>query len=274
MNDYISLVISTIDDEQSDMLVAQLSHIGYEGFEEEGRVLNAFIPKEFYDGDAVREILNPLRLSVKVKTIEAKNWNEEWEKNFPPVIVEDFCLVRADFHPTVPGIPYEIVITPKMSFGTGHHATTYMMIQAMSSLDLRDKKLLDFGTGTGVLAILAEKMGAVKILAVDNDEWSVRNATENIILNNCSNITIAPGELPAGDAVFDVILANINRNVILEHLDLLWQHLSPEGVLIGSGVLPSDEEKIKTAATARGFFMKTLFIRENWMSFQLKKGYF
>ncbi len=271
MNDYISLTITTADADQSDMLVAQLSHIGYEGFEEEGRTLHAFIPKGFYDGDAVKTLLGPMQLPAKVQTIEQKNWNEEWESNFQPVVVADFCVVRAAFHPPVPDIPYDIIITPKMSFGTGHHATTYMMIEGMKNLDIKEKKLLDYGTGTGILAVLAEKLGAKKILAIDNDEWSIKNAAENIILNHCSNITITQSDRPAGSEVFDIILANINRNVILASMGDLWQHLTEDGVVLGSGVLPGDEEKLKLAATTAGFNMTKLDIRDNWMSFALRK---
>ena len=129
--------------------------------------------------------IEPFQIGFSETTIEETNWNQVWESSFEPVVVDDFVAVRADFHEPIKGIKHEIVITPKMSFGTGHHATTYMMLEQMGKLDFKDKRVLDFGTGTGVLAILAEKMGAKKIIAIDNDEWSIENANENIKRNNC-----------------------------------------------------------------------------------------
>src|SRR5205085_7037613 len=139
---------------------------------------------------------------------------EEWEKNFERVIIDDFVAIRAPFHKPIQKVTHEIVITPKMSFGTGHHATTFMMIQQMQDVDFKNKKVLDFGTGTGILAILAEKLGATKITAIDNDEWSISNANENIKTNNCRNIQLLLSDSPMLSQKFDVILANINKSVI------------------------------------------------------------
>jgi len=157
-----------------------------------------------------------------------------------------------------------------MSFGTGHHATTYMMIAAMERLDFVQKSVLDFGTGTGVLAILSCKMGAGSILAIDSDELSIDNARENIAVNDCASIHIEHRDSLSGTGLFDIILANINLKVILENMESIRQHLTESGVLIGSGVLESDEGKIRERAKAAGFAFELQMIRDNWMSFSLK----
>ncbi len=279
MTPYIEVSIPTLNDLESDILVARLSQIGFEGFEEEETSLHAFIPKTMYDESGLRqtllEIKGPLNTEKEtlfsVHDVEPKNWNEAWEKDFQPVILEDFCAIRADFHEEISGVLYELLITPKMSFGTGHHATTYMMLQAMRDIDFYAEKVLDFGTGTGVLAILAEKMGATDIRAIDLDPWSVENASENIKANHAVNISLEQKDGLSGEPVFDIILANINLQVILQSMDAFWQHLDENGVVIASGVLSADEEKIRQAAAKRSFLMNILFIRDNWMSFSLKK---
>ncbi|HET7001601.1 MAG TPA: 50S ribosomal protein L11 methyltransferase, partial [Puia sp.] len=195
MNRYIEIIIGTSNTDESDILVARLSQSGFEGFEEEPGKLHAFIPETLYDATKIEKIIadikgvaDPFHTLFQKEVIEPRNWNAEWEKDFEPVTVDHFCAIRAHFHNAVPGVKYDIIITPKMSFGTGHHATTYMMIAAMEHLDLRQKSVLDFGTGTGVLAILACKMGAEPVLAIDSDELSIDNARENIALNDCGKV--------------------------------------------------------------------------------------
>jgi ribosomal protein L11 methyltransferase len=279
MSTYIQISIPTQNDSESDMLVAQLSRIGFEGFEEEEQQLLAFIPKTLYDA---RQLLQTILMAkglergepdelFSVKEIGQKNWNEEWEKDFQPVVIGDFCAIRAHFHEQIPDVKYDLIITPKMSFGTGHHATTYMMIEAMRSIDFYAEKVLDFGTGTGVLAILAEKLGSVDIRAVDLDPWSIENTAENIAANRAVHISLEQKDSLAGEGVFDIILANINLQVILQNLGVLRQHLDDNGVIIASGVLQSDEGQIRQNAAKEGFLMNILFIRNNWMSFSLKK---
>lgn len=279
MSTYIQISIPVKDDSESDMLVAQLSRIGFEGFEEDEQLLKAFIPKTLYDESQLLQTVLTAKGVEKgepdqffsVDQIEEKNWNEAWEKDFHPVIIDDFCAIRADFHDPVPGAKYELIITPKMSFGTGHHATTYMMIEAMRNLDFYAEKVLDFGTGTGILAILSEKLGSVDIRAIDNDPRSIENAGENIAANGAVHIALEQKDSLAGEGVFDIILANISLQIILQYLSDLWQHLDDNGVLIASGVLQSDEEKIRQRAAEEGFLMNILLIRDNWMSFSLKK---
>jgi ribosomal protein L11 methyltransferase len=277
MGAYIEISIPVKDVQESDMLVALLSRIGFEGFEEGENLLRAFIPQSLYEERGTVEAIQAAKpgemqeLLFSIKQIEPKNWNEEWEKDFHPVIFGNFCAIRADFHDKIPNVKHELVITPKMSFGTGHHATTAMMIDTMSNLDFYAEKVLDFGTGTGVLAILSEKMGASQIRAIDLDPWSVENAGENIIANGASRISLEQKDSLAGEPLFDIILANISLGVILGSLEDFRQHLDENGVVIASGVLVSDQEKIRQQAAETGFLMNILFIRDNWMSFSLKK---
>jgi len=277
MNRYIHISIETNDTEESDIFVAKLSQEGFEGFEEEPQKLHAFIPETLYDVSKVEKMIaeikgfaDPYHSMFKTEVIEPRNWNAEWEKDFEPVIIEGFCAIRAHFHEPIPGVEFDLVITPKMSFGTGHHATTYMMIAAMRNLDFRKCSVLDFGTGTGVLAIMACKLGAGSVLAIDSDEWSIENALENITVNACPGIEIKKQDSLSGTGQFDFILANINLRLILEEMAFLRQHLNKAGVFIGSGVLESDEEKLRVKAASNGFTMERLMIKDNWMSFSLK----
>jgi ribosomal protein L11 methyltransferase len=279
MNRYIQITIETRDSEESDIFVARLSQAGFEGFEEEPGKLTAYIPESLYEASNIEQVIaeikgvaDPFHTLFKTETIEPRNWNAEWEKDFEPVVVDDFCVVRAHFHEPVEGIRYDLVITPKMSFGTGHHATTFMMISAMREFDFGQKAVLDFGTGTGVLAILAEKLGAASVLAIDNDEWSIENAQENIVVNDCEKVRIKLQESLTETGQFDIILANINLRVILENLPILRQHLKQKGVFIGSGVLESDEEKISLRAASAGFTIERNMTRDSWMSFSIKNN--
>jgi ribosomal protein L11 methyltransferase len=184
--------------------------------------------------------------TFNITSIPEQNWNAVWESNFEPVVVDDFCAIRADFHQPIKNVQHEIIITPKMSFGTGHHATTYMMIEQMSNINFTKKRVFDFGTGTGILAILAQKLGAASITAIDNDEWSIENAKENFQKNDVHSITLYRSSAMPKDS-FDIILANINRNVLNEYASALVSILSPKGVLLVSGILKEDERVIVAA---------------------------
>jgi ribosomal protein L11 methyltransferase len=199
------------------------------------------------------------------QTIPHQNWNEVWESNFQPVVVENFCAVRAPFHEPVQDVVHEMVIMPKMSFGTGHHATTWMMMAQMQHIDFAGKKVFDFGTGTGILAILAEKLGAERVVAIDNDEWSIENGKENAERNGCSKIGLYfASSVP--DQQFDIVLANINRNVILMHLQYLVPAIIPQGLILFSGLLADDEEDIVTACSGEGLQLLRQQSRNNWIS--------
>ncbi len=241
---YIQIEFRDILTEQSDLLLAQLSMVGFEGFEEEENIFKAFIPYDQFDEAAVLAIVADHHLSFHQSVIEETNWNAVWESNFKPVIIDDFVAIRAHFHEPIAGVAHELVITPKMSFGTGHHATTLMMIRHMRLIGFAGKRVLDFGTGTGILSILAEKLGAAAITAIDNDEWSITNAMENLERNACIKTMVEIADQATGDRSFDIILANINKNVILDNLDSLTKQLAPRGLLVLSGLLAPDEHEI------------------------------
>lgn len=251
------------DEPQQEILISRLSDLGAEGFEQTDKSLLAYFPETGFQSDEVQQVLHGF--THRITTVEEQNWNAVWESNFDVVIVDDFCAVRAEFHAPVPTVEYEIVITPKMSFGTGHHATTYMMMQQMRHLDFKRKTVFDFGTGTGVLAILAEKLGAVKIMAIDVDNWSIENAQENADRNGCQHITLELStNIPPGN--FDIILANINRNVILNYLPLLKTSLAPGSRLLLSGLLAADEADIVEACKVQGLKLLRKMDRNGWIS--------
>lgn len=266
---HIQVTIPTKDFQE--VLIALLGEMGYEGFEQEEENLQAFIPESAFDETALRELLGAHGLQYALTRIEERNWNEEWEKNFQPVIVEGFCAIRAHFHPPMPEVEHELIITPKMSFGTGHHATTYMMLQAMRELDLRGKRVLDFGTGTGVLAILAERLGAGEVVAIDNDDWSIENARENVAENGCTRIRVLQKDHVADvNGPFDVILANINKHVIVAQLGALAQHLTEGGVILLSGLLQDDAEDIDNEARKNNLSVSGRMTKGSWIC--LKTG--
>ncbi len=270
MATYIQLEFQNLTSEKSDLLIAQLSEIGFDGFEEAEKNLKAFIPENDFIEEAVKEIATSHNLSFSQSVIEETNWNAVWESNFQPVIVDDFVAIRADFHEPITGVEHEIVITPKMSFGTGHHATTFMMIQQMKEIDFNGKTVFDFGTGTGILAILAEKLGAAKIVAVDYDEWSIENAEENLKRNNCSKFELKKADNAASQEQYDIILANINKNVILDNFPSLVKLLAPNGVLLLSGLLETDETDILTEAGKYPLIFNEKIASNKWMAIRFR----
>ena len=271
MNNYVQIEFQNISQEQSDMLVAQLSGIGFEGFEEEENRLKAFIPSKEFDEILLGDIIKSIQIDYTKTIIEETNWNQVWESSFDPVIVDDLVLrtpwvsIRAHFHQPIKDTRFEIIITPKMSFGTGHHATTYMMVQQMREIDFKNKAVLDFGTGTGVLAILAEKLGAITILAIDNDNWSIENAGENTKRNNCSVVELKLADNAQAGGRFDIILANINKNVILENLDALIKQLSNNGLLLLSGLQLEDEKDMLSECSEKSLKLLGRAERHNWL---------
>lgn len=259
---HIQLEIFAGTQEQEE-LIAQLDELHSSGFEQRDEKLIAYFPEKDFSLEALSEILDGYQYGIT--NIEEQNWNAVWESNFQPVMVADFCAVRAHFHEPIKEVQHEILITPKMSFGTGHHATTYMMMQQMQEMDFRHKKVFDFGTGTGVLAILAHKLGAEEITAIDVDEWSIENAKENFQQNNCSDITVTrSSDLP--DRQFDIILANINRNVILDYLHSLVEHTKQSGFILLSGLLATDENDIVAAAEQNGLKVIRRVEKQGWIS--------
>lgn len=241
---YIQVTFINVEAEKSALLMALLEADGFEGFEEEELLLKAFIPETAFSTESLERIAHQQNATYNITTIQPQNWNAVWEENFEPVVVNDFVGIRANFHQPIKDVLYEIVITPKMSFGTGHHATTHMMIAQMRNINFTDKTVFDFGTGTGILAILAEILGAKSITAVDIDAWSIENAKENIEKNNCTKIELQQEDHVVPNQEFDIILANINKNIILDNIEVLTSILSKNGLLLLSGLLGEDEEDI------------------------------
>lgn len=251
------------NEHQQEELIALFDDYSATGFEQTDDKLIAYFVEEGFVLDEVLKILEGYQYSLS--NIEEQNWNAEWERSFHPVIVDDFCAVRAHFHEPITNVKHEIIITPKMSFGTGHHATTYMMMEQMQDLDFTDKSVFDFGTGTGILAILAEKLEAASITAIDIDEWSIENAKENFERNNSRRIDVSLStNIPSKQ--FDIILANINRNVILDYLPHLKKASKQNGEMLLSGLLVQDEEDIIEAYHLHQFHFKKRTEHSGWIS--------
>lgn len=266
---HLQIEIKTDSQEVRDILIAQLSEAQYEGFEETPDGLMAFIPDGDFDAEALAEILQSFALTYTSTEIPKQNWNEVWESNFQPVVVEDFCTVRASFHDVAVTTPYEIVINPKMSFGTGHHATTQLMMRLIKDLNFSDKTVLDFGAGTGILSILAAKLGAKSVLAIDHEEWAAENAVENSTLNGTAgNVEVVLGSLENAPATiqYDVILANINRHILLQYMQEMKDLLLAGGTILMSGILAEDEAIIKDAAETVSFNFKQKLQQGNWIA--------
>lgn len=269
--DYLKITITPVTESLSDILVALLAEEGFEGFEEMTDTLVAFLPLASFDKENFEKVLHNFELNYTTEIIAPTNWNETWESNFQPVIVKDFCTIRADFHQLEIKTPYEIIITPKMSFGTGHHATTQQMMSQMKDLNFTGKTVFDFGTGTGILAFLAKMLGAGKTIAIDNDEWSVMNAIENVERNNVDvEVLIDPIE-HFSSKQFDVILANINRNILLQYMEMMYAMTVSEGLVLMSGLLTEDQTVIETAANEVGLSLVKRTEEMNWISLLFKK---
>ncbi|NIG57335.1 50S ribosomal protein L11 methyltransferase [Chitinophaga sp. Cy-1792] len=258
-----------VSGDQAEILIAQLATVGFEGFEEQETQLVAFIPESDFDEQVLQEMLGT-NLSYTKELIQQQNWNAVWESNFDPVLVDDFCGIRADFHPAFDPAPQHVIeITPKMSFGTGHHATTSSMIRLMRDISFEGKTVFDFGTGTGILAILAEKLGAKEVDAIDYDEWAVNNTKENLEANHTTKIQVWQADnLDAISKKYDILLANINFNVLLQYMADMRRILSPGGILLLSGIMPTDETQIVAAATPHGFHLQQRIEKNNWLALQ------
>lgn len=258
--------------EETDKLIALLAEQGFDGFVEEEDMLTAFIPELNFNQEEFEKVLSKFSIVSYAKSdIENINWNKKWESEFEPVYIDKFAAIRAHFHKPLKDVEHEIVITPKMSFGTGHHATTYLVMKQMESIDFTGKTVFDFGTGTGILAILAEKLGALSVMAIDNDEWSITNAKENIQQNNCSRINIALADSISTGRQYNIILANINLNVISANLSNLTI-IAKEGTeAVFSGFLTSDEKAMKTALQKAGFQHLATTIKKDWIAIHAKK---
>lgn len=264
--DYIAVDIGLEAAQEADLLVGLLSGAGFEGFEEIPGGLVAWMPETAFGGEKwLRALLG--ERSFKLRREPPRNWNAFWESHFEPVSVDDFCGIRAAFHAPLYGVTHELVITPRMAFGTGHHATTVSMIRLMRGLNLEGKRVLDFGTGTGVLALLAAKMGAVEVLAVDHDAVAVENAQDNARANALAGLHCLHADRPSPDwGLFDLVLANVNRQVLLAQMGPLAAALRPGGQLLLSGILEADRALLEAAAQQAGLRQAGSLCRDGWLS--------
>lgn len=268
-----NIVITTKIEHETDRenTISLLFELGAEGVEEKETELLIYFPSEVIKNISLLEQVRNICGTIEIAELPEINWNQAWESNFEPIFVDNFAQIRASFHDEKPNYKYNIIIDPKMSFGTGHHATTFQMIKAMSCLDFNEKTVFDCGSGTGILAILAEKMGAKHTIALDNDQWCFENCEENIILNQCTNTIPICGELNEIIESFDIILANINRNFLLEHLNKLAQKLVNQGYLIISGFLTTEKKMLLDEALAHGLVADSYLNMDNWACILLKK---
>jgi ribosomal protein L11 methyltransferase len=254
----------------SEILIAELGELPFESFIDSDFGIVAFIQKELY-ADGILDDLFVLKspeftISYQIEEIDQVNWNEEWEKNFEPIDVDGNCHVRAPFHPKTTA-EFDIVIEPKMSFGTGHHETTHMMIQHLLEMDVLDMKTLDMGCGTAILAILAEMKGAQPIDAIDIDNWCYLNSIENAQRNNCKHITVYEGDAALLiDRKYDLIIANINRNILLNDMQAYVDCLQSKGTLLLSGFYSEDIPFIDASCTEKGLTYVKKLERNNWVS--------
>ena len=269
--DFIELTVQA-PPELADILVAELGEVGFDTFEDNDAGFCAYTTEEAFDRDAVAEIMSRYQgigeLEFSDRVITRQNWNAEWEKNFQPLVIAGRVSVRAPFHPRPAGVEYDIEIMPRMSFGTGHHETTALMIENQLDLDHRGQRVLDMGCGTGILAIMAEKLGAREVLAIDVEPWTVENARDNAAENHCRTIECRLGgaELLADEAPFGIILANINRNVLLEDMAAYVRLLPSGNPILFSGFYEEDLAKITAEATRLGLVYNRHRTLRSWVS--------
>jgi ribosomal protein L11 methyltransferase len=276
MTTYTEVIFLSVSIEQQEILTAILDSYGFEGFEEGEDYLKAFIPKKDFEqinlAEALQDIPALQNISFTTEEIAPKNWNAEWEQNFQPITVASQLYIRASFHAERKDIPLEIVIDPKMSFGTGHHATTYMMSELMMQADFKNKTVFDFGSGTGILSILAAKLGASSVYALDHEEWAYHNCIENCELNGVKNVEAVYGdESKFPQQPFDIILANINKNIISKNIALLSSLLEPNGLLFISGFLQQDVNDLLLLASNNKLTLTEQKEKDGWVCMKLGK---
>lgn len=252
-----------------EILTALLAELEFESFTTTEIGINAYVKKDFDDPVAVKNILTELDLvaiTYQRTEIEQKNWNAEWEANFQPIMVNEQCYIRAEFHEPKPEIPYEIIIQPKMSFGTGHHSTTHLMVEYILENDCNNKAVLDMGCGTSILAILTKMKNARYVEAIDIDEWSVENSIENATRNHVDiNVKLGDASL-LGEQTFDLILANINKNILMADLPKYVENLNPNGTIILSGLMDFDFDDIKNCCERLGLQWIDKKQRNEWIA--------
>jgi ribosomal protein L11 methyltransferase len=259
----------------TEILIAELGLAGFESFVENENGVIAYIQKDDWNAEVLKGIFiltsDEFSIEYEQKEIEQTNWNAEWEKNFQPIQVDDLVSIRAPFHKN-PNLKYDIVIEPKMSFGTGHHETTHMMVQHLLQLELENKKVLDMGCGTGILAIFAEMRGANPTDAIDIDNWCYQNSLENVERNNCHHISVFEGDSSLlVNKKYDLIIANINRNILLMDIKIYTGCLNDNGILLLSGFYQDDIPMIDQEVSKYGLKLETVIERNNWVALKYVK---
>lgn len=273
--DYLEFKITCLE-EFREILIAELAEIGFDSFMETEEGLDAYAPQNEFDREAFNEIVEkyslPAQISMHESIMPKVNWNEEWEKNYDPITVEDLVFVRASFHEPVEGFKYEIVINPKMSFGTGHHATTFQMLKHQGEIDHQGKRVLDVGSGTGILAIMAHLLEAREVEAFDIDEWCVENGNENFDLNGLTTrMDIGTIREVNPQGIYDIILANINKNVLLDEMEIYASLMPAEGYLLLSGFYTEDIDDLMEVAQPLGLKLLKSNSKDNWAALILQK---
>ncbi|GMQ29977.1 50S ribosomal protein L11 methyltransferase [Algoriphagus confluentis] len=274
--EYLEFKINCLE-EFREILIAELSEIGFDSFLETDDGIDAYIPEDGFDRQSFNALIDRYRDAAQIQLTEGKmpkvNWNEEWEKNYDPIAVGDLVYLRASFHPSQSGYRHEIVINPKMSFGTGHHATTFQMLKHQGELDHKGKRVLDVGSGTGILAIMAHLLGAAEVQAFDIDDWCVDNGNENFDLNGLrTRMGLGTIRQVNPQGPFDIVLANINKNVLLDEMEIYATLLKPEGYLLLSGFYAEDVEDLVDLGKKLGLNWVKTSTRENWAALILRKS--
>ena len=276
MMEYVQVTLTCLE-EYREILIAELAAIGFDSFLETETGIEGYVLQEQFSRDSFDEVISTYRESAALTVVEGVlpkvNWNEEWEKNYDPIEVGKLVYVRASFHSPQPGFQYEIVINPKMSFGTGHHATTFQLLSLQGNIDHQGKRVLDVGSGTGILAIMAHLLGAKEVEAFDIDSWCVDNGNENFELNGLST-QMGLGTIrevkPKGS--YELILANINKNVLLDELAIYTSLLAPQGILLLSGFYSEDIDDLNQAASLNGLHLTTQSTKDNWAALEFQKN--
>ncbi len=274
--DYLEFKIKCLE-QFREILIAELSMIGFDSFLETEEGIDAYMLESDFDRVAFDEVIaqyqDDAQISLQEGIMPKVNWNEEWEKNYDPIAVDDLVYVRASFHPSQPTFTHEIVINPKMSFGTGHHATTFQMLRHQGQIDHQGKRVLDVGSGTGILAVMAHLLGASEVEAFDIDDWCVDNGNENFDLNGLTT-RMKLGTIREVDpqGVFDIILANINKNVLLDEMSIYADLLEKEGFLLLSGFYTEDIQDLNDCAKPLGLELISQQSKDNWAALILQKN--
>ena len=270
---YLEVSFSSVPEGFDEILTAELAEIGFDSFSEEEPLFLAYIPEADFNEMAVQQVVQKYSVLKdiiwSVTRMPYKNWNEVWESSYEPVLIAGRCYIRAPFHPASriqdPASCFEIIIEPKMSFGTAHHETTALMIEALLEEEVKGQHVLDMGCGTGVLAILAHKLGASTVVAIDNDTWAFENASENVLKNEAVSVHVIKGDVNAiPKELFDLILANINRNTLVEQISVYSEALQPGGRLILSGFYSEDLPDIEACAARHGLSFSASRKENNW----------